>query len=395
MSTPANHEDPGPEQPFISHLVELRDRILRMVVAVLLVFLALLPFANAIYSYVAAPLLAHMPEGTSMIATQVISPFVTPLKLTLVAAVFLTIPYLLYQLWGFVAPGLYRHERRLAVPLLVSSTALFYLGMLFAYYLVFPLIFGFLTGTAPEGVAVMTDISSYLDFVLTLFFAFGVAFEIPVATVLLVIAGIVTPEALAEKRPYVIVGVFVLGMLLTPPDVISQTLLAVPMWALFEIGIFFARLIERQRSAPRDAAGRQGAYAAGAAAAAPAGAAGEPWTGPGDGSAAPPGEGLGRKTDAVVGSQITGGDPYDPGRFRPMTAEEMEAQLDAIEAEEAGAPAGDGGPDLVLAKLQRVKELREGEDDAGARRLLYEVLAEGDEDQRRVARNILDQMDTP
>jgi len=235
MSSPPTPEDPGAEQPFISHLVELRDRILRMVVAIFLVFLVLFPFANDIYVYVAAPLMAQLPEGTSMIATQVASPFLTPFKLALVAAVFLSMPYLLYQLWAFVAPGLYRHEKRLAVPLLVSSILLFYLGMAFAYYVVFPLVFAFLTGTAPEGVAVMTDISAYLDFVLTLFFAFGIAFEIPIATILLVSAGITTPEDLASKRPYVIVGVFVVGMFLTPPDVISQTLLALPMWLLFEL----------------------------------------------------------------------------------------------------------------------------------------------------------------
>jgi sec-independent protein translocase protein TatC len=188
MSSPANPEEIGQEQPFVSHLVELRDRLMRIVVAVLLVFLVLFPFANDIYIYVAAPLMAQLPEGTSMIATQVASPFLTPFKLALVSAVFLSMPYLLYQLWSFVAPGLYQHEKRLAIPLLVSSILLFYLGMVFAYYVVFPLVFAFLTGTAPDGVAVMTDISHYLDFVLTLFFAFGVAFEIPIATILLVAA---------------------------------------------------------------------------------------------------------------------------------------------------------------------------------------------------------------
>ncbi|MBZ0072294.1 MAG: twin-arginine translocase subunit TatC [Thiohalobacteraceae bacterium] len=229
------------EQPFLAHLVELRDRVLRMVVVVLVIFLAMAPFANQLFSLLAEPLLAHMPENSSMIAIEVVSPFLIPFKLTLVLAIFVAVPFLLYQLWAFIAPGLYRNERRMIVPLLVSSTLLFYLGGLFAYYVVFPLIFAFLTGTAPEGVAVMTDIGKYLDFVLTLFFAFGAAFEVPVATFVLVWMGVTTPDALAAKRPYIIVGAFVIGMLLTPPDIISQTLLALPMWLLFEIGVFMAR----------------------------------------------------------------------------------------------------------------------------------------------------------
>lgn len=243
MATPDPKRDStgDVEQPFLAHLIELRDRILRMVVVVLVVFLALAPFANQLFSVLAEPLLRHMPENSSMIAIEVISPFLIPFKLALVLAIFIAVPFLLYQLWAFIAPGLYRHERRMVVPLLVSSTLLFYLGGLFAYYVVFPLIFAFLTGTAPEGVAVMTDIGKYLDFVLTLFFAFGVAFEIPVATFVLVWMGVTTPDALAAKRPYIIVGAFVIGMLLTPPDVISQTLLAVPMWLLFELGVFMAR----------------------------------------------------------------------------------------------------------------------------------------------------------
>ncbi len=237
---------PEPEQPFLAHLIELRDRLLRAVLVVLVIFLGLFYFANDIYSLLAQPLLSHLPEGGSMIATEVASPFLTPLKLTLVAAVFVAIPYLLYQLWGFVAPGLYAHERRLIMPLIVSSTLLFYAGMAFAYFVVFPLVFGFFTAAAPEGVAVMTDINQYLDFVLKLFFAFGVAFEVPIATILLVWMGVVTPDALVAKRPYIIVGAFVIGMLLTPPDIFSQTLLAVPMWILFEIGVFFSRRFVRK-----------------------------------------------------------------------------------------------------------------------------------------------------
>ncbi|HRW65982.1 MAG TPA: twin-arginine translocase subunit TatC [Candidatus Competibacter sp.] len=243
--------DADHEQPFISHLIELRARLLRIVSGVLLVFVALSPFSNPIYSMLAGPLTRHMPAQSSMIAIDVLSPFLTPLKFTLVLAVFITIPWILYQVWAFIAPGLYQKEKRLALPVLISSTLLFYCGMAFAYFVIMPIFFAFITSTAPEGVAVMTDINRYLDFVMTIFFAFGVAFEVPVATVILVLIGIVTPEAMAAKRPYVIVGAFVVGMLLTPPDVISQTLLAVPMWLLFEIGIFVSRLLLRRRGEAR------------------------------------------------------------------------------------------------------------------------------------------------
>lgn len=228
------------DQPFIYHLIELRDRLLRIVLVVAVVFLVLVPFANPLFSMLSGPLTVHLPEGSSMVAIEVASPFLTPFKLTMVLAVFIAMPFLLYQLWAFIAPGLYRHERRLVMPLLASSTVLFYAGAAFAYFVVFPLVFKFLTATAPEGVAVMTDISRYLDFVLTLFFAFGLAFEVPVVTVLLVWTGMVTQESLRKKRPYIIVGAFVLGMLLTPPDIISQTLLAVPVLLLFELGVFFS-----------------------------------------------------------------------------------------------------------------------------------------------------------
>lgn len=233
------------EQPFISHLIELRDRLLRVVLFVLVVFLGLASYANEIYSLLAGPLLKHMPEHSSMIAIEVASPFFIPFKLALVVAIFISVPFILYQFWAFVAPGLYKHERRLVLPLLVASTLLFYLGVVFAYFVVFPLIFGFLTAAAPAGVTVMTDISKYLDFVLTLFFAFGVCFEVPIFTIVLVWSGLVSPKGLAEQRPYVIVGAFVIGMLLTPPDAISQTLLAVPMWLLFEIGLLFSRFFVR------------------------------------------------------------------------------------------------------------------------------------------------------
>ncbi len=246
--------DTDRELPFISHLIELRARLLRIVSGVLLVFVALSPFSNPIYSMLAGPLTRHMPAQSSMIAIDVLSPFLTPLKFTLVLAVFITIPWILYQVWAFIAPGLYQKEKRLALPVLISSTLLFYCGMAFAYFVIMPIFFAFITSTAPEGVAVMTDINRYLDFVMTIFFAFGVAFEVPVATVILVLTGIITPEAMAAKRPYIIVGAFVVGMLLTPPDVISQTLLAVPMWLLFEVGIFVSRLLLRRRGEARAAA---------------------------------------------------------------------------------------------------------------------------------------------
>ena len=235
------------DQPFISHLIELRDRLLRIVLVVAVVFLALMPFANTLFSELSGPLTSQLPEGNSMIAIEVASPFLIPFKLALVLALFIAMPFVLYQVWAFVAPGLYRHERRLVFPLLVSSTVLFYAGAAFAYFVVFPLVFKFLTATAPEGVSVMTDISRYLDFVLTMFFAFGAAFEVPVLTVLLVWTGMVTQDGLRQKRPYVIVGAFVIGMLLTPPDVISQTLLALPILLLFELGIVFSGWFQTRR----------------------------------------------------------------------------------------------------------------------------------------------------
>ncbi|HBS2744726.1 TPA: Sec-independent protein translocase subunit TatC [Klebsiella quasipneumoniae subsp. quasipneumoniae] len=240
-------------QPLISHLIELRKRLLNSIIAILVIFLALVYFANDIYQLVSAPLISKMPVGATMIATDVASPFFTPIKLTFMVSVILSVPIILYQVWAFVAPALYKHERRLVVPLLVSSTLLFYIGMAFAYFVVFPLAFGFLTHAAPEGVLVSTDIRSYLDFVMALFMAFGVSFEVPVAIVLLCWMGVTTPEELRKKRPYVLVGAFVVGMLLTPPDVFSQTLLAIPMYCLFEVGVFFARFYTGKRLT-RDAA---------------------------------------------------------------------------------------------------------------------------------------------
>jgi len=235
------------EAPFMSHLVELRDRLLRAVLVVLVIFLALFSFSNELYSLLAEPLLVHLPTGSSMIATEVASPFLTPFKLAMMSSIFISMPFILYQLWSFIAPGLYKHEKSLAFPLLFSSIVLFYLGMVFAYFVVFPLMFKFFTGIALEGVTMMTDITKYLDFVLKMFFAFGMAFEVPIATILVISTGMTTADKLAEKRPYIIVVAFIAGMLLTPPDVVSQMLLAVPMWILFELGLIFSRILTRKK----------------------------------------------------------------------------------------------------------------------------------------------------
>ena len=227
----------------------MRNRLLYVIAGISIVLLALLPFANRLYAVLAKPLLDKLPAGTSMIAIDVTAPFLVPFKFVMLLAVFITVPFTLYHIWAFVAPGLYRREKRMIAPLLVSSTVLFYLGVAFAYLVVFPLVFAFIISITPEGITVMTDISRYLDFVVAIFLAFGVAFETPVATVLLVVTGVTTPEALAGKRPYVIVAVFIIGMLLTPPDVVSQILLAIPMWVLYESGILAARLMLRRRNA--------------------------------------------------------------------------------------------------------------------------------------------------
>ena len=244
------------EMPLIEHLTELRQRLLYALAGVLAVFFALVYFANDIYQFVSEPLRRFLPPGSTMIATEVTSPFMAPFKLTMVVSALLAMPFVLYQAWAFVAPGMYRHEKRFAVPLLVSSIVLFYLGVAFSYYFVCLLVFGFFTSISPQGVAVMTDINHYLDFVLTMFFAFGFAFEIPVATVLLVWAGITTPEALVAKRPYVIVGCFVIAAVLTPPDVFSQTTMAVPMCLLFELGVLASHWLLREKA--RNAASSAG-----------------------------------------------------------------------------------------------------------------------------------------
>jgi sec-independent protein translocase protein TatC len=242
------------EGTLISHLLELRTRLMRIAISVVIVFIPLVFFANDLFTLVAKPLIEKLPEGTSLIATSVVAPFMTPLKLALVTAIFVAIPYILHQVWGFVSPGLYQREKRFAMPLLVSSILLFYAGVAFAYFILFPIIFAFFASTTPEGVKMMTDISSYLDFTLLLFFAFGLAFEMPVATVLLVATGLVKVETLQKNRGYVLLGIFIVAAFLTPPDAISQTFMAVPMYLLYEVGILFSRMIVRNRQAENAAA---------------------------------------------------------------------------------------------------------------------------------------------
>ena len=235
------------EGTLISHLLELRDRLLRAFIAVIVVFVPCAFFSNELFTIVAQPLINQLPENSSLIATSVISPFMTPFKLSFFVALFIAIPYVLYQVWAFVAPGLYRHEKRFAVPLLLSSILLFYIGVIFAYFFVFPVMFEFFAATTPKGVRMMTDINSYLDFVLTMFFCFGVAFEVPVVVVLLVLTNLVKVEKLKEARGYVLIGIFVIAAILTPPDAVSQCIMAIPMYLLYEGGIIMARVMDGMR----------------------------------------------------------------------------------------------------------------------------------------------------
>ena len=244
----SNEELKSPYKALIPHFKELKVRISKSLLFILVIFIFLFPFSDTIYQQLAEPLISRLPSDSSMIAIDVASPFFIPFKLVLILSIFISIPYLLYHLWMFTAPGLYEKEKKLVLPVLVSSSLLFYLGAAFAYFVVFPLIFAFFISIAPDGIAVMTDISRYLDFVITLFFAFGFAFEVPVITVILVLTNVSTTASLSKKRPYVIVGAFVIGMLLTPPDVISQTLLAVPIWLLFELGIVFSKIITKKKN---------------------------------------------------------------------------------------------------------------------------------------------------
>lgn len=235
------------EDTFISHLIEMRDRLLRAILGVVIIFVCLFPWAQDLYALLAKPLLAALPKGGQMIATEVTTPFLVPMKVTLMAAFLLALPWVFYQAWAFVAPGLYQHEKRIGVPLVIASVILFLLGMAFAYFMVFPIVFGFIVGVAPAGVAVMTDIGKYLDFVMTLFIAFGITFEVPVAVVLLVRMGMISVAKLREIRPYVIVGAFVIGAIFTPPDIVSQFMLAMPLWILYEVGIIVAALVSKPK----------------------------------------------------------------------------------------------------------------------------------------------------
>ena len=397
--------------------------------AVLLVFLALTPFANWLFETLAGPLTRHLPEGSSMIATQVASPFLIPFKLAMVLAIFIAIPVVLYQAWAFIAPGMYRNEKRFAMPVLASSVVLFYCGAAFAYFVVFPLIFAFFTSVGPEGITIMTDINSYLNFVLKLFFAFGVAFEIPVATIILLWTGVTTRESLAKGRPYIIVGAFVIGMLLTPPDVISQVLLALPMWVLFEVGLLFSRMIQRDRK-KRAEDEEQGEADMPAAAGVPAAQSAGAGVAAADIDSAefePPDEQAmedefdrieaqfdaleeGGETDSPDAGAASRADTDDsdeddedgydeaeastelktPDDALGWTAEDSADMLD----EEDEFPARTAIEALVDAKLEQVAALRATGADEEARRLLYEVLSEGDATQVRVARNILDQLDS-
>ena len=240
----------GGEQSFLSHLIELRERLLKAVAAVLLILVALVPIANKLYGWLAMPLIKHLPQGGTMIATEVASPFLTPIKLAFFVAVFIAMPLILYQLWAFVAPGLYRHEKKLALPILLSAMVLFYVGCAFAYFLVLPMVFGFLTKFTPEVVQMMPDLGKYVDFVLVIFLAFGASFELPVALVILVLLGWVTPKQLREWRGYAVVGIFVVAAVITPPDVVSQLMLAIPMMVLYEAGIFFSRFVVPRKPEP-------------------------------------------------------------------------------------------------------------------------------------------------
>jgi sec-independent protein translocase protein TatC len=237
-----------PTESFVSHLIELRNRLIKIVVGMLLVFLGLFPFANKVYALLAAPMLDKLPEGTQMIATAVVTPFFVPMKVAIMAAFVIALPHTLYQLWMFVAPGLYAHEKKMMLPAIAISSLLFLCGMAFAYFLVFPVVFAFIVGSAPEGVAVMTDIAEYLDFVMTLFLAFGFAFEVPIAVVLMAHFGWVTVTQLKEARSYVIVGAFILAAIFTPPDIISQFMLAIPLWMLYEAGILFVQVAQRKQN---------------------------------------------------------------------------------------------------------------------------------------------------
>jgi sec-independent protein translocase protein TatC len=334
MTKKANMPAEGEELGFLQHLIELRDRLLRMVMAIGIVFLILMPFAQDLYNLLSDPLVRHLPEGQKLIAVSVASPFFIPYKLALMVAFVLALPYVLYQLWGFVAPGLYQHEKKIVTPLLLSSVILFYLGMAFAYFFVLPMIFGILPGFAPENVNVSPDIAEYLDFVMMMFMAFGIGFEMPVATILLISTGIASRETLKKSRPYVIVVAFIFGMLLTPPDVLSQVMLAVPMWLLFEIGLLASHLFDKnieQASAEREA--REKLEYQGEIKPPPNPETSSAGAATGVAAAATVVTATAWEDDTHIFEETVETQSTDDEEFRPLTDEEMEAELAKLDEE--------------------------------------------------------------
>ena len=329
--TPEEEKELG----FIAHLLELRDRLLHIVLAIAVIFIILIiyPSAGSLYDWLSEPLASQLPEGHKFIATSVISPFLVPYKLTLLVSFLIALPYVFHRVWGFVSPALYRHEKRLVVPLLVSSVGLFYIGMAFAFYVVLPLMFKILPGFAPENVQVAPDIAQYLDFVMMIFVAFGFGFEMPIATILVITTGMVTAKELGEKRPYVIVAAFIIGMFLTPPDVLSQLLLAIPMWLLFEAGLLLSHLFKKQIKI----AGKEKEAMDGADYEVPV----EKLTGATGVSAS---EVLFEDDRYLMEELDENGNPVDDSdseepdgeNYSPMSDEEMDAELDRLEAEEDG-----------------------------------------------------------
>ncbi len=363
--------DAEQELGFLAHLYELRDRLLRIVIAVGLLFLILMPFAQNLYDWLAYPLASQMPEGEKLVSIRPAGPFLVPFKLALLVAFLGALPYVLFQIWSFVAPGLYRHEKRLAVPMLISSTLLFYCGIAFAYFVLLPLVFGILPKFTPETATYMPDIGHYMDFVMTLFVAFGIGFEafgigfeMPVATILLIVTGMATRESLANKRPYVIVGAFIVGMLLTPPDVISQLLLAIPMWLLFEVGLVASVLFKKQiakahaEKEAREQAEREAEdaeYAKHASSTSSTQKTGSPFEAAKTAGAA----GAAAQEDELLwdDDRYTYAEEVDPDNlqfeetdeYRPLTDEEMEAELARIEAESVGTETEDSDNGLIVA----------------------------------------------
>ncbi|MBJ6608811.1 MAG: twin-arginine translocase subunit TatC [Candidatus Thiothrix moscowensis] len=336
MTQKAKPPTEGEELGFLQHLIELRDRLLRMVMAIGIVFLILMPFAQDLYNLLSDPLVRHLPEGQKLIAVGVASPFFIPYKLALMVAFVLALPYVLYQVWGFVAPGLYQHEKKIVTPLLLSSVILFYLGMAFAYFFVLPMVFSILPSFAPTNVNVSPDIAEYLDFVMMMFMAFGIGFEMPVATILLISTGIASRETLEQSRPYVIVAAFTIGMLLTPPDVLSQVMLAVPMWLLFEVGLLASRLFDKnvaQASAEREAREKLEYQGEINAPANPATSNTMAAAGVATATSVATATATAWEDDTHIFEETVATQSTDDEEFRPLTDEEMEAELAKLDEE--------------------------------------------------------------